>query len=433
MKYKFERDNHIHLLEGFYDPNTHDIYNITQIILTINSSPNIITQIPIGTERLRIILKKYIEKDLALGKYDDRIKYPVDFNPDNFNNYLIEIEHNVTNEHKQLYKLKQFYYENIKDMQKMNKYQHKLETPAYRDNSIQVFTGGAQTPLIKDIPDNICDGIPKQKPKDVIEIYSEPLTRAIFEILETVCWTELKLQIKPKEFVYVKNESSTRLYYSQCTGNINFNDFENKYNNLFNKIDRSAKLDGVDSFFDDEYTNHFKKDTFENNTWKSRIMANHLVSHKYAHNGIGRNEFSDFVDMISILDLNTESNIFIGLQFVHSLAHVYDDIYMRPVNHHSNIVTLDEVKNNMFGQNIRQYDCLRKIINKHRFDFLVKTGNNFNQPYQIKPEAIEDKKRQYTSRGLFSKPLHPDFDSQINADSYAKIGEIDKMIHEDFI
>lgn len=435
MNYKFERDNHVHLLEGFYDLITHDNYNITNIELTLNSSPTIITQIPISNERLRLVLKNYIERDFGLGKYDNRIKYPVNFKLEDFDNCLISIEHIVTNEHKQLYKLKQFYYESIEDLHKVNKYQHKLETPNYVNNKIQVFAGGAQIPLVKDIPENICDGLPDQKPKGIIEVFSEPLTRSLFSILRQVCITELTLYINPNEFVYIKNETSARMYHMQCNGSISFSDFESKYNNLFDTIDQAAKLDGLDSLFDEEYVKHFRKETFENNTWKSRIMAHHIMEHKYAHNGIGSNEFADVIKIIFMLDLDSDAHMWSGLQFVHSIAHLYDDIYMRPSSSNkliSQLQILDEIKRDMFEPDVQRFDCLRKIINKYRSDFLVKTGDNFDQPYHIKPEALDDKKRQY-SGGWFSSAVMVDFENQIRGYSYARSGETNKMILEDYV
>lgn len=436
MNYKFERDNHVHLLEGFYDPVTHDYYNITNIKITNDNRGTIITQIPIGNERLRLILKNYIEKDIALNKYDDRIKYPIDFKLEDFNNCLIEIEHIVTNEHKQLYKLKQFYYQNIANLQKANKYQHKLETQDFVNNEIKVFTGGApQLPLIKDIPENICNGLSRQKPKSIIEIYSEPLTRSLFNILTNICSNELKLQINPNEFVYVKNESSARLYHSQCVSNMSFDDFEDKYNDLFDMIDNTAKLQGLDSFYDEEYTQHFKRETFENNTWKSRIMVHHLISHKYAHNGIGGDEFTDVLKIIFMLDLDSGSHMWSGFHFVHSLAHLYDDIYMRPIassRFDDQIQTLDEIKRDMFEPNVQQYDCLRKMINKYRSDFLVKTGDNFDLPYHLKPEAIDDKKRQYLG-GWFSPPILGEFELQLRKHPFVKSGETNKILHEDVV
>lgn len=432
MNYKFEHENHVHLLEGFYDPLTHDYYKIKNIKITNNNYGTIVTQIPITNERLRLTLKNYIEKDIIWGKYDNKIQYPANFKLEDFDNCSIEIEHIITNEHKQLYKLKQYYYEYIENQQKANKYQYKLETPAYTNNEIKVFTGGSQLPLIKDIPDNICTNVAKEKPKSVIGVYSEPLTRALFDILENVCRTQLKLYIDPNEFVYVKNESSKRMYYSQCSGGITFGEFDAKYNNLFDMIDQRAKMNGLNSRFDDEYVQHFKRETFENNTWKSRIMAHHLISHKYAHNGIGGDEFADVLKMIFMLDLDLASHMWGGFHFIHSLAHVYDDIYMRPVGSprmQDKIQTLDKIKRDMFGSNIQQYDCLRKMMNTYRSDFLVKTGNNFNQPYQIKPDAINDKKRQYM--GWFSHDVLPEFNIQLRNRPYTKTGETNKTVHED--
>lgn len=442
-KLKFEYDNHIHLLDGFYDPSTHNYYKITNINIEFNSSNLIISQIPISDKRLKLLLYKHVEKDFSLNKYDKRINYPEKFEPAQIGQCLIEITCDILNENKQRYKLKEFYYETIQNEQKLNKYKHKLfelETPfetSFKTNSeMQVFSGGSQTPLIKDIHVDMCDNVFREKPKQVVDIYSEPMTRELFDILANVCKNKLEIDIKPEEFIYIANVTGARFYYQKHKGILTFDEFKVYYDDLFNIIDNVAKLGGFVTHpdFINMYEFNFKKETFENNTWKSRIMANHLINHKYAHNGIGKDEFHEIIDMIMLINLEDSSDMWSGLHFIHSFAHIYDDIYMISDNSYrfqTQIQTLNEIKKDMFEPNLNQYDCLRKKINSHRSDFLIKDGNKFVQPYQIKPEALVDKQRQYSSNWF--SPTFPTFDEQIRGINSIKTGETYKMINEDIV
>jgi hypothetical protein len=162
-------------------------------------------------------------------------------------------------------------------------------------------------------------------------------------------------------------------------------------------------------------------------------MTHHLILHKYAHNGIGGDELADIINIIYMLELDKGSDIWAGFHFVHSLAHIYDDIYMRPYGSSKfdeDMDYLEKIKRDMFEPNIRQFDCLRKIMNDHRSDVLVKTGEEFNQPYQLKPESIADKLRQYQIE-WFSPEIYPYFKDQMKGYPYQKIGETTKTMHED--
>jgi hypothetical protein len=358
---------------------------------------------------------------------------------DMFNRCSIEIKHIITNEQKLLYKIKLHEHTLKEDIHKIHKYESKLNLSVdnvTRNSSLPIeMIGGAQIPLIKDIAPDICDGMPNMKPKSVIEVYSEPLTSVLFEMLEQICAIQLKIYINAHEFIYIPGSSGVQFYYPQCIQPMQYDVFKDIYEHLFDELDNYARSQGIDtSPFSDAYNLHFTQKTFENNTWKNRMMFNHLVKHKYAHNGIGGAEIKDVVDIIELLNLGSDNkDTWSGLHFIHSITHIYDDIYMQEhmsPSFDDDIQLLNRIKTDMFEPNVRQYDCVRRIVNKYRSDFLEKTGTEYDLPYKIKQEAIDDKIRQYNRTPFFSKASH-NFHLQLMKNSYTKIGETPKTIHED--
>lgn len=439
MNYTFEYENHVHLFEGFYNPVSHDYYFVDNITLKKTGTSNVIHSIPIEQERLKLILKRLIQSDLRLNKYDGKIQYPQNFDQNMFNldEYEIEIAHHTVNLHKQLYEYKQFYYTMVENEYKSKKYEHKLSSDAniIQNDEIKVMNGGSMM-LIKNIPLDVCNGLPKTTFSNIIEIYSEPLTNGINRIITNYLRTELNLPFDANSFTYISGETGALFYHQKVTPAISYDMFKDKYLNMYKNIDLIANSQGIASFpfFIESYARHFQQTHFENNSWKNRIMFDHLMLHKYAHNGLGNDDVENIIEMLYFLNLEYGEQLWQGLQFIHSVAHLYDDIYVRTFKSsafNEKIADVLEIKKYMFGQSQEQhFYCFIKKINKHREDFLEKTGNKFNLPYQIKQVAYLDKKRQYTN-GWLQPPLYDGFELQLMEMPYIKMGETDKMYLED--
>jgi hypothetical protein len=127
---------------------------------------------------------------------------------------------------------------------------------------------------------------------------------------------------------------------------------------------------------------------------KSILLMHHLLSHTYAHNGIGAQD--DFDKLFKML----QSQNFYTLETIHSICHLYDALY---VLDSSTKVFRDmiQVLNSYVTQidDDRELNCLMRFINKGAGNFLeTQADGKYILPYIIKPEAMEDKTRQYSHR-----------------------------------
>lgn len=464
--YMFECNRHIHTLKGFYNPNTYDYHIIHKIKLLYSNKYNCNCDLQINEERLKLLLERALRSDLKLNKYDKKIEYPTDMTIENFdiNKLEILIEYQTLNEHTELYKFKKFQYDIAQDTYKSQKYNSKLKNAESSSKLIESNTqvlnnfvtsggngmmnktkniiGGANV-LIKDIPTDVCITVTNEKPTKMIEIYSEPLTNVLLEIIDGFLIYELYMpsyMMTSDKFLYIKGEIGAQYYYNMFVGTppISYDNFKTAYLDMHSIIDNIVRSNGIDTVpqFISAYTNHFKKEQFENNSWKTRIMFDHLLLHKYAHNGISNEDTVNIIEIIYLLQLDDVKDIWSALQFIHSIAHIYDDIYMRIEQSYEMINSksyLSKIKTEMFGTNEQQFDCLRQKINKHRSDFLEKVDDMFNLPYQIKHEAYGDKKRQYFDNPPLIDIYKPFIDQVATNLPYIKTGETPEMYLENYI
>lgn len=126
--------------------------------------------------------------------------------------------------------------------------------------------------------------------------------------------------------------------------------------------------------------------------YKSILLTHHLLTNKYAHNGLGTKD-----DLDHLFEM-MQSTTYRALEIIHSFCHVYDSLYMmkHTVQFDNMIDILAEYE--ALIPNEMQLECLLRFINKGSGDFLITDINDqYVTPYAIKPEAIANKIRQYQS------------------------------------
>lgn len=126
------------------------------------------------------------------------------------------------------------------------------------------------------------------------------------------------------------------------------------------------------------------EENYSDGSWRAVLLTDHLINNKYAHNGI------------------TEQALIYGqtlrmLETIHSLLHIYDALYMFEAesSEFTNHIEMLDAFSSMFTSEDDRY-CLYRALNTNCGDFLKKSADGrYSIPYQIQPEAIPDKDRQY--------------------------------------
>jgi hypothetical protein len=425
----YQEKNHIHLLEGFINLDNNDRYIIDKIDLKINDlnvKYNFIIPFKCSDKNKKSIEDKlilYILKNFV-HKNDKKIEYPLDFSIQNIKLYDIFITGKTYNHKKEIYNIKLFNYQAEQNMYKMNKYMTKMdELENNKDNSnmIMVQTGGKK---ISEIDPNICINVLISKPTGIVEIYSEPTINLITSAFHNVLRSINLSHIDPLSFEYVGNKD---YYKSQRINQSYFKliperVFDDKYDKMFDSI--KHELTSVSRYTDKEIyksaIKNFSNETFENGSWKHRIMFDHLMEHKYAHNGIDKENFITIAEILTNLQLDDQINVWTGLHFIHSYLHIYDLIYMVKQNTSDFYRCQQYIKElkQMFV-NEQQQDCFNFKLNINRYEFLIKGSNGeYDLPYHIKSEALADKDRQYYN----DSDLMNEFNNDIIQYPYSRTG-----------
>ena len=139
-------------------------------------------------------------------------------------------------------------------------------------------------------------------------------------------------------------------------------------------------------------------DTFR---WKIIILQNHILNHKYAHNGYDRNSPTTILDLLRDLNLFAPANPvqhYFGLQYIHSYLHMLDRHYMLDNDTEQfvqNAVSLWQTRSFIRSASLRS--CFEALIQRQNDDFLVRSAanNEYLTPYTLEPRALDNKIRQY--------------------------------------
>lgn len=140
--------------------------------------------------------------------------------------------------------------------------------------------------------------------------------------------------------------------------------------------------------------------------YRNLLLREHLLHNAYAHNGI-----SDIRTLQLIIGADYR-----GLQIIHSLAHVYDSVYMHApgsqayINNMEFLADYDALIGAANERQRQAKSCLYITLNHRAGDFLVQDARGFVTPYTIKAEAMAGKERQY---GRCRPGLLPNFHRQI--------------------
>lgn len=126
--------------------------------------------------------------------------------------------------------------------------------------------------------------------------------------------------------------------------------------------------------------------------YKKILLTEHLLNNAFAHNGIGtQSDIDKLFELLQSDDLYT-------LETIHSLCHIYDLLYMvdpTTIKFREGLQTLKDYA--VLTVDEMELNCLMRFINKGAANFLSTTADGkYILPYTIKPEAMDNKKRQYS-------------------------------------
>lgn len=133
--------------------------------------------------------------------------------------------------------------------------------------------------------------------------------------------------------------------------------------------------------------------SWDDGSYQIPIMLDHLHNHAYAHNGMQEEgEIRELMDLLGGRSITTA-------HVVHSLLHVYDTLYMIRKSEQSWEDYMDYLETilNIIPDE-RERRCFFQLVNRRADQFLAKDKDEYIAPYQMIPDAIPDKTRQYSRR-----------------------------------
>jgi hypothetical protein len=245
-----------------------------------------------------------------------------------------------------------------------------------------------------------CDNV---KLNGLAKIYSEPVISTLHELILNYYYNTLKPKndkIRKFPFDYGK------LIIQFSRKNVDDEDINEYFKYIMDSISKKyvanfEKMKQVLSVIG------FNKDMLLNGEYIQKIMLYHLLNNRYAHNGVDEKEI---LDKLSIL-LGKELLDIDNLLFIHSYLHCFDQLIMMKYDRINTKYNSEGLKilRSCLKKSINIM-CYEKFLNIYKYDFLEKTPDNkYLLPYKIKPEAFEDKKKQYDN----NDEIHVNFLKQI--------------------
>jgi len=351
--------NHVHKLLGFYDLESFESYHIKNIII-INKD---LTESQIILNNINIE-DKLIENEL----YDDLTK-------------ISQIKSNIISYLKEN-KNKLKYMDNIFLSGSSIIEIDKCEITVNFVKPTEKQTGGFN-PEIKCFHSEMIG---------LIRIYAEPIIEFINNFI-SMSYHKLKSDGNKHTYPIKYND-----IYNYISNEVSEDDLEKYYVMLIDTVykkDRFGELDFVKKILNKI---GFSQIMLRNKTYIKEILLEHLLNNKYAHNGIDNIDILKLANNIikksetDILDIDS-------LAFLHSYLHYLDELNMFNESELMKIDLNKDIKMELRGCFKKSVSiiCFENILNHHQYDFLEKSSEGYKYPYLIKKDALEDKKRQYST------------------------------------
>lgn len=239
----------------------------------------------------------------------------------------------------------------------------------------------------------------------LIKIYSEPIIEFINDFI-SMSYYKLKSDGNKHEYPIKYN-----YIYNYISNEISDEDLEKYYIMLIDTVykkDIYGKLDFVKKVLNKI---GFSQIMLRNKIYIKKILSEHLLNNKYAHNGIDNIEI--LINANNIINKSVTEVLEIdSLAFLHSYLHYLDELNMFNESELMKInLSLDKKKDlrGCFKKSV-SIICFENILNQHQYDFLEKSSEGYTYPYKIKKEAMADKIRQYST----FKDLYQNFYEQIS-------------------
>lgn len=166
---------------------------------------------------------------------------------------------------------------------------------------------------------------------------------------------------------------------------------------------------------------NFDVNMIKRNSFTIPILRHHILNNKYAHNGIDKDNF-DILQSISALIESNLDNL-VTLQFIHSYLHIYDALFMYKegsVDYQDGLGTLQQIRS--YLHDIVHRECIENYVNTNRYDFINRSIDpkalhnshltKYALDYDITTGALTNKIRQY-GQDLDDDSLYPNYEQTL--------------------